>query len=427
MVGNPVKTIVITAVFIRITIVMVYGQMTPYPDSEGYMSLGLRFLNLDLSGYEGERSPGYPFLLALCSLPFISSHGIIPLGILLPQLIMGIVALVLLYKICLLLGKEKGLALAVTLIFTAYIPAVFFEMAVLTETLSLFVISLIFYFFFQEIAGDRNRLVWLVILCSYLVLIKPFYIFLPFVLLAIFLLKKRSLKYILIFIFPLLAFLGWSYVNKINTGYFVSTTFYGFNLAQNCVSFAENTTPEFQQIGDIYAKYRDNRTTDKEESMAIWEAYPELTENTGLSFPDLSKKLYDYSIATIKKNPGSYLGQVFISWCDFWKTSLYWEPHNFAVPEAGQPVLYITYAERILFQLIKILFVLLIPYNIIRGIRKRKVEPPFIISLVVLTASLLQAFVTYGTNSRFSFPFESLILISVVLNLIMYRKKKATQ
>ena len=325
------------------------------------------------------------------------------------------------------MGKEKESALVITLMFAYYIPTVFFEMTVLTETLTLFVICLIFYFFFEEISGEKTRLSWLVILCSYLVLIKPFYIFLPFVLLAILLIKKKLARYILIFVFPLLAFLGWSYVNKVNTGYFVSTTFYGFNLAQSCVSFAEKTTPEYQEIGNIYAKYRDNRTTHKEEAMVIWEAYPELTELTELSFPDLSNKLYDYSIATIKENPASYLKQVFISWCDFWKTSLYWEPHNFAVPKASQPMLYITYVERILFQLIKILFVLFIPYNIIRGVRERKIEPPFIISLVVLTASLLQAFVTYGTNSRFSFPFEALILVSVALNLIAYRKKKAAQ
>jgi len=396
-----------------------------YPDSEGYMSLGLRFLNLDLSGYDGERSPGYPFLLALCSLPFMSGHGIIPLGVLLPQLIMGIATLIFLYKICILLGVKRGLALAVSLLFACYIPSVFFELAVLTEVLTLFIVSFVFYFFFQHTTGEKKRLAWLVILCSYLVLIKPFYIFLPFLLLIFLLIKKRRLIYISIIVFPLFTFLGWSYVNKMNTGHFVSTTYYGFNLAQNCVSFAEKTTPEYKEIGDIYAKYRDNSTTDKEEAMAIWEAYPELMEKTGLSFPDLSKKLYDYSIATIKENPLSYSKQVFISWRDFWKTSLYWEQDNFAVQEASQPILYITYAERILFQLIKILFVLLIPYNIVRGIRRRKIEPALIISMVVLTASLLQAFVTYGTNSRFSFPFETMMLVSMVLNWVEYRKKKA--
>lgn len=225
-------------------------------------------------------------------------------------------------------------------------------------------------------------------------------------------------------VIPLFVFLGWSYVNKKNTGYFTSTTFYGFNLAQNCVNFAEKTTPEYAPIGNIYAKYRDNRISDKEIAMTIWEAYPELESETGLSFPDLSNRLYNYSIATIKENQTAYLQQVFISWRDFWKTSLYWEYDKFAIPHANEILLYICYLERILLQLIKIAFIILIPYNISRGIKQKKITPQLTISIIVFTASILQAFVTYGTNSRFSFPFEMLIVLSVILNVLDIRYKK---
>jgi hypothetical protein len=209
----------------------------------------------------------------------------------------------------------------------------------------------------------------------------------------------------------------------VNTGYFVPTTFYGFNLAQNCVNFAENTTPEYAEAGRIYAKYRCKGNTDKELAMTIWEAEPELKEKTGLSFPDLSAKLYDYSIATIKENPADYLKQVFVSWRDFWKTSLYWKYDSAAIPHTNNAILYICYAERILLQLIKILFVLLIPYNIIRTVRDRKLSSPLVISIVVFTASVLQALVTYGTNSRFSFPFEILIVLSVIASVKAHYEK----
>jgi hypothetical protein len=259
-------------------------------------------------------------------------------------------------------------------------------------------------------------------------LIKPFYIFLP-VLLFVFLffnrITKRDVlfKYICVAIIPITLFIGWSYINKVNTGHFTSTTFYGFNLAQSCVSFAEKTTPEYAEIGYIYAKYRDEISSNKEIAMTIWEAEPELREKTGLSFPDLSAKLYDYSIATIKENPADYLKQVFISWCDFWKTSLYWEYDSVAVPHANNVILYVCYAERIILQLVKILFVLLIPYNIIKTAREKKLSPSLIISGIVLTASILQALITYGTNSRFSFPFELLITLSVVANWVSFSKR----
>jgi len=189
------------------------------------------------------------------------------------------------------------------------------------------------------------------------------------------------------------------------------------------VNFAEKTTPEYAEIGNIYAKYRRSGNYKKEMAMTIWEAEPELMEKTGLSFPDLSAKLYDYSIATIKENPLDYMKQVFVSWRDFWKTSLYWEYHSVAVPHADKAILYICYAERILLQMIKILFILLIPYNIVRAARDRKLSAPLIISVVIFTASILQALITYGTNSRFSFPFELLIVLSVVANVAYYKKK----
>ncbi|MDH6308590.1 4-amino-4-deoxy-L-arabinose transferase-like glycosyltransferase [Dysgonomonas sp. PFB1-18] len=432
----PVGTIVFTAILFRIAILFLYGQITPYPDSEDYIALGNKLLHLDLSGYEGERSPGYPFLLALFSLPFFSSHGVILLLIPFVQMLAGIFTLILLYKICLIVNIRKEVALAVSLFFSCYLPTVFFEFAILTESLTLLVVMLVFYYFFRYLYQEKTigKLILVTLLCTYLVLIKPFYIFLPFILFAFLLLQKKPSvsvvsKYLIMWLIPLLAFLGWSYVNKVNTGHFVSTTFYGFNLAQNCVSFAEKTTPKYREIGETYARYRDNRVSDNEEAMVIWDAYFELLEKTGLSYPDLSALLYDYSIATIKKNPVSYLKQVFVSWRDFWKTSLYWERYGFGVSEAAGAVLYISYAERILLQFAKILFVLLIPYNIVVAVRQRQVSPVLVISVVVLTASVLQAFATYGTNSRFSYPFEMLMVVSVVLNMVEYiqsRKKKKT-
>lgn len=418
-INNPVKTIIITGVIVRLVLTTLYQHITFYPDSEDYFVLARRLLNCNLSGYEGERSPGYPILLVVSNLSYITTF--------LLQACIGIFTLIIIYKTCLILEINKRLSLITTLILTCYLPAIFFEFALLSETLTLLFIVLVFYFFINIRKKESKSYLLLGLACGYLILIKPFYIFLP-VILYLFLLfndnqkKKYIQKTVYILFIPVIVFLGWSYVNKINTGYFTSTTFYGFNLAQNCVNFAENTTTEYSEIGEIYAKYRDNRTSDKEIAMTIWEAYPELEEKTGLAFPDLSKRLYDYSIATIKKNPAAYLEQVFISWRDFWKTSLYWEYDSFAIPQANNILLYICYAERILLQLIKILFVLLIPYNIIQTIRKKKLSPQTIISIVILSASILQALVTYGTNSRFSFPFEMLIVLSVLLNLLEYRK-----
>lgn len=426
--SNPIRTIVAVGLILRLLTALLYQHISVYPDSNGYIELTERVLSWNLHGYQGERSLGYPLLMCL-------ANGSLLVSVIF-QLAIGIVTLVFAYKTLLIINVRKRIALIVTLLIACYVPNIYFEFAILTESLTQFILTLIFYTYFGITMQKRTGILSYLLLslsCGYLTLIKPFYILLPGVLFFFLILHDHRLKniiykYAFILAFPAFIGLGWSYINMVNTGYFVPTTYYGYNIAQNCVSFAEKTSDEYKDIGNIYAKYRDkNIAGGKNISMSIWEAYDEIETETKLSFVDLSKKLYDYSITTIKQNPKAYLKQVFVSWCDFWRTSMYWEYDNIAVTSAKGVMLYFNYAERILFQLIKILFVLLIPYNIIHYLRKRKYPPQFVISVVVFTASLAQAFATYGTNSRFSFPFEILMVTSVVMNYLSYMRYRRRQ
>lgn len=421
----PVWIIIFAGITIRVIIALLYGHVTIYPDSEGYFELAERLLHLNLTDYNGERTPGYPLLLCMTNINPAFTAGI--------QLCMGITSLVIIYKTLVLLRINIKTALALVLLLSLYIPAIFFELAILTEALTTLCLITIFYILLRIINKDNPRLkdyILLALLCLYLVGIKPFYIFLPFLLIAFLLLDNLSFetikKSILIVLLPLTFFISWSCLNKVNTGYFVSTTFYGINIAQTCVHFAEKTPDEYKEIGEIYAKYRDTDSlNDKETAMTIWAAYPELEEKLGLTGPDLSDLLYKYGIATIKENPTAYLKQVFISWKDFWKTTLYWEPDNTTVGEDA--LYYICQTERITFQLVKLAFILLIPYHIILYIKRRKMSPQLIISVTVLCASILQALVIYGNNSRFSFPFEGLIFAMVCIDLIDLKRRSIKQ
>lgn len=426
--ANPIKTIVLVGVLLRVLVATLYGHITIYPDSSGYLELAHRLLSLDLHDYDGSRSPGYPFFISLVD---VSTPLIVAM-----QMAIGIVTLVFIYKTLLIIRVNKRKSLIYTLLWACYIPTIFFELAILSETLTLCIITLAFYVYFGITMQKRKGILSylrLSVLCGFLVLIKPFYIIIPtllffFLIINNYRFKIVLLRYLIVFLLPVSVFLGWSYVNKMNTGYFTPTTFAGYNIAQNCVNFAEKTTDEYKEIGDIYAKYRiANITSGNDPSMSIWDAYDELRKTTGLSFADLSHELYNYSITTIAKNPGDYLSQVFMSWTYFWKTSLYWELDSFSVPYSSAVLNVICYAERVVFQLVKLLFVLLMPYNIIWYLRKRKYSPQFIITLVVLTVSLAQAFVTFGTNSRFSFPFEALMLTSVLMNYLSYRRGRMKQ
>lgn len=425
MYSNPLTTIVLVGVLIRVIVAILYGHATIYPDSSGYIELAQRIRSFDLSGYEGGRSPGYPLLLSLA--------GASPLWLVILQMAVGVITSVFIYKALLIIFVRRRKALLFTLLWVCYIPALFFELAVLSETLTLLVITLIFYVYFgitmQKRTGILSYLL-LSLLCTCLVAIKSFYILIPAMLFVFLVLSDRRIrvkailyKYLIVLALPFMMFCGWCNLNKANTGYFTPTTFAGYNIAQNCVNFAENTSDQYKEIGKVYAKHREaDIAQGKDKAMSIWSAYDELRETTGLSFADLSNELYNYSLTTIAMNPMEYLSQVFVSWANFWKTSLYWEYDSFNVPNSNVVLKIICYAERVILQVVKCLFILLIPYNIIRYIRKRKYSPQFIISVLVLLVSLAQAFVTFGTNSRFSFPFEVLIATSVLMNYLSFRK-----
>lgn len=423
---KPILSIIIFGIVIRLLLLPFYRDVTIFPDSEGYIDLAKFLLNYNLTGYDGMRSPGYPLLLLLAG-------NMLPLVIFF-QSVIGIITSVYLYKIILLLNFSDGTAVIYTIILNSFIHVLFYETAILTESFTLFFIIIIFYHlfkgFFSEKSGLKKAFV-LSLLLGFLTLIKPFYIFLPFLIYLLYIIKDFRLSSIIncrmvIIIFPLLSFLGWSYVNKINTGYFVSTTIDGIYTAQNCVYFAENTSPKYIQVGTIYAKHREERIkNDKDVAMTIWAASNELMDKTGLPFNEFSHMLNGYNKVTIKMNFGAYIKQVITrSWVDFWKTAMYWNYDDFKIPYINKFFLLIWYIQSFILQVLKIIFIFLIPYHFIRFLKIRLLTPEFIIVTIVFCTSVLQAIVTYGTNSRFSYPFEFLMLITLLLTFRKYLHRK---
>ncbi|UUC45472.1 hypothetical protein [Flavobacterium cerinum] len=412
--AKPLLSLLLLSILIRLFCLALYQHITIFPDSGGYIDLGQLLSDFDLSGYNGQRSPGYPFLLFLAG-----NHLKIVLVL---QFIIGIYTTVLVYKNLLLLKFNTVTSFFTALLLNNFLHVIFYETAILTESLTLFVIILIinlYLKFFEN--GSLSKLLLLSLAFGFLVLIKPFYFFLPFLFYGISVLKNFTIrtiinKRIVILFFPIITFFGWSYINKINTGYFVPTTFYGINIAQNCVYFAEKTPDEFKTIRDIYLKHREIAKKENQDvAMSIWFAYDELEKTTNLSFVDLSYQLDRFSKVAIRNNPVDYLYQVVcISWVDFWKVDIYWNYNDFKIPYANKMLIGIWYIQFALLQLFKIVFVLLIPVQLYEFIIRKKISHELVFTVIIFVTSVLQAIVTYGTNSRFSYPFE-FIMVTVVL------------
>lgn len=427
---NIIALLFIGFVF-RLVVFYGFSHFPVTPDSGAFIDLSRSLLHFKLAGYNGQRSPGYPLFLALTYGKF---HFIIAY-----QFVLGLLTAVIWYRILLHLKFKRKIAFFFTLFLQSFLSIFLYEISILVETLTLFLISVVVYYLvkgYTERKSLKFEFLFSAIL-GYLVLVKPFYAFLPFLIFGFFMLKHfawRSFfsRKLIIFIFPLIAYFGWSYVNKINTGYFVSTTFFGLNIAQNCVRFAEKGPKKYDWISKPYVKHREmvKNSDNKILAMSIWYTY-----NAGefdqynLSFADLSHKLGEYGKATIENNPGDYLNQVFrYSWFDFWKPSIYWNTDEYHFKNDNSFFrTFLFYQNKLLF-LLKLAFLLLAIYYFIRTLFTRKISIPFMLCALVVSTSLLQAAVTYGNNNRFSFPFEFIMLIVVALflkeNGILFKSSK---
>ncbi|GGB86529.1 hypothetical protein GCM10007424_28260 [Flavobacterium suaedae] len=413
---RPITTIILFGIIVRLLLLSFYCHVTIFPDSDDYIHASQQILKMDLSDYNGVRTLGYPAFISLTN-----SH--LPLTIFL-QFVIGIITSVYVYKIMLLLNFRKGIALPVTLLLSSFIHSLFYETNILTETLTLLFVTLVFYnlckIFFHDSKSWKQFLI-LGLLLGYLAFIKPFYMFLPLLIYGLYTITNFKIGRIIdrmaiIFVFPILAFLASSYINYQNTGRFVCTTIYGVYASQICTYFAEKAPDEYSETRELYIKCREEIVeNDGDIAMTGWRVRYKMEEQTGLNLIEISEKLNEFSKATVKENPIEYGKQVLRAWLGFWGTNIYWNYDDFNFKYTNKVFLSIWYIESAILKILKLLFVLIIPYHIFLYIKNRKTTPEFIIVMIVFAASVAQAMSTFGENSRFIFPFESILIISLLL------------
>tara|TARA_R110002012_G_scaffold108801_1_gene251669 strand:+ start:615 stop:1916 length:1302 start_codon:yes stop_codon:yes gene_type:complete len=408
---------------------LLYPNVTFTADSQGYLDLARLIQDFNLNGYLGYRSIGYPFLIFLAG----SKLYIVVLY----QCLLGILTTLVWFKILCLLKFTTKQSIAISLFFSTLLNVLVFETSILVETLTLFLLSFIIYLIIKKGLNHQSLRynLQLSVLFGLLTLVKPFYAFLPFLYFGIYILNTFKLnKYLFykstIIIGSLISYFGWSYANQLNTGHFVSTTFFGLNTAQNCVRFAEKVPEEYDWIAKPYAAAREEMKTNNEDiSMAIWKAYESGAIKTNdLSFPDFSKQLGDYARVAIKENPNDYLHQVvFYSFRDFWRTSIYWEDSKFSSALAKTISTSLWFVQQHILKLFRILFLLCSVLLCLQFFKLKKITIPLALTLTVMAAAILQALVTYGTNARFSFPFEFIMVIVVLHTLKALKNRYLTK
>jgi len=419
--SREIKLLILIGLIYRLLLFGLYLHTTQFPDSYSFRILAERMLDFNLNGYSGERSPGYPLFLFL-------AFGQVRL-VVIYQFLMGIIASIYWYKTLLNFSFSNRTSLFLALFLQSFLHVFCYETSILSETISLLFISMIFYEITNGYFENKSlkQELYLSFLLGFLVIVKPFFAFLPFLIYGFAILKNFSFqkiisKKLLVLVFPLLSYFGWSYVNKVNTGYFVSTTFFGLNIAQNCVYFAENSSEEYDWISQPYVKHREIAITENRDvAMTIWYAYEAGEfDNKNLSFPDLSNELGKYGKETIKANQSKYWNQVITkSWLDFWNVFDMKEYVKFRIPIVDKALSAVWILQKVILLAFKFAFLILIPFYTFQFFRNRKITYELVIVTTIFSTSFLQAMVVFGTNSKYSFPFEYLMIIVV---LMFFRK-----
>lgn len=376
-------------------------------DSQTYIDLAKLIASGSIKGYFGGRSPGYSLLIA-----FLGNSNQLVVWF---QILIGILSSIFWFKILRYLSFNLFISLSISLFFSSFIHVLSYEHAILIESVNLFIITLLIYYII------KNKILETAFCLTLLVLLKPFYMYLPFMIFAYFIYNNFNLKAIIkqqliVLILPLFVFISWSYVNFLNTGYFVSSTYFGLNKIQNCVNFIEKAPEEFNWIKTPYLKQRALHSENGlGNPMCIWYAVDKGDfEYKKMTFPQLSNAFGKCADATIKNNFGLYIKQViFLSFKEFWNVEMV----SSNSLESSLFLKCVWNFESIFLRFIKTIFLFLIPIYIFNFFKNRLFTTELLLVLIVLSTAVLQALVVYGSNARYSFSFE-FIMITIVLLFI---------
>ena len=430
---KPIALLLIYAIAVRLIFVCFYGAITLTPDSYDYLALADTITNFDWSNYDGKRTPGFPIFISL-----FGGNLTVLIGF---QIILGVLTTVLLFNITRHITKTTNLAFWTAIIYTSFVNVVLFDFAVLTENISAFVLLLTIWHIiksnlFNHQASIKHYIL-LSLLFGWLYMIRPFFIYIPVGFALFFIVKqfKTDLKYSLIkslitLSVPLLSYVLWNNYNLKTIGHFTNTQYFGINLAQTATPFFEKAVTNDTLIKTILVKHRDSLKQYNPDriAMSVWFAHQELLDKTKLTEVELSHRLSLISKDLFKKHPELYLKQVGISWLLFWgnKSSFYW--NNTKVKNSYFRLGIIAtwlYLQRYLLLIINVFFIIFSFKKIYLFFKNKctNYDVNLFIICIVLSASLAQALVAFGNNSRFCYPYFALIVYFVMLNLNNRLKK----
>lgn len=399
---------------VRLLVVLNFRARASW-DTDGYILAARSIASLDFSQYDGKRTPIYPLLMLLAGMDWDVVRWV--------QSLLGIAIASILFAITWSRTRSAAASFVVGFLSSIALSELLFEQVIYSETLCTFwiVLSLLAYARTSEAAGKWDYAL-LGISAALAGMTRPMFLFLGPLYFCFMLIHERPLKLrllrdarlALVLAPTLVLALGWSAVNKHTVNYFGVTTTTGYNLSNHSGAFMEFAPPQYSKIADIYLRYRAWQIPRMgSQTMTIWYAESEIKRTTGLSTAELSKQLTRMSLEMFAEHPTLYLESVARSWVRFWGFGLY-HYVRFFKGSTGSTV----YALLLVFgslQLgINVMFLVIAAYSIARWMRGwANFDFDLAVVAIVLTASVLQAFMEYGENVRYLAPLVPLTIYTV--------------
>ena len=405
-------------------------------DTPSYISVAKRFVSGDFKlGYLACRTPVYPLIILICRM----NHA----HIFLVQMFIGVLTSMLLFSLAWQQTKSLPISFLVGISYSLNLRLLFFEAYILTETFSTFTIVLFVWLILKSI--KTNTSVATSIMCGISValaaLTRPLLLFLIPLAFIIFVVRQYNYgtkeglaKWSPVMLFLVTACIPvfmWSAFNQAQIGYFGPTALTGYNLTQHSGGFIEKAPGRYEIITKVYIKHRENIIKESGTHIhTIWHAWPEMIKETGMSFAELSRELTRMSAGLFIRHPVLYAKSVSCAWWRFWQEDTFWDLTK-VEPQFAARISLVWKWERIGMIGVSILFMSLSLGMCVVAIKKMifPLSPIVFSALVILLASILQAMVEYGDNSRYAIPFQPLVLFVVITggwelvqNMLKYRK-----
>lgn len=416
---------------IRLAFWLVY-QPASFGDTAAYLRLAQVVAGGSLRAYDGTRTPGYPVFLALV-------RGD-PQQVWLGQMALGLLITLGIYWVCWSLTGRPRLAAGVAAAYSLLPGLLFFEAALLTETLTTFFITgcLVCLAALERSTKGRSAAVTAGLLglsASLAALARPLFFVLPAVLLPFVWCsgvgRERWARSAAFALAPIVLLGGWLAFIDSKYGMLSPTVMGGYSLVQHTGAFFEYLPDEAAPIRDTYLRYRQAQLAARgTQTNAIWDAIPEISRASGLGFYDLSREMQRLSLWLIRQHPDLYARSAAEGWVAFWKAPIYWDVQ--LVSPAWLATALPAYANltRLLLVGTNLAFLALCLAGLfLRRVRRALAAHTTTLAgaAMVLVVSVVQTLLDHGDNPRFLVPLQMVVVVVVVLTAEAYFAHRAAE